>query len=315
MRAEWFLPVLEAELRYYLDLAAPAHRMLKAAVSGDPGLCDAWLDPQYRRVIVRRTHDSPFGPKIAHLPTCYCSYGRPRPEPTWCCLVLTRGKTAALTENLYGIAGWNDRYYPPSPLAALLAGGVLGAGLGYGGASLASGFLPGDWDKRKFRWLGFLLGGGLGTAPGAMETAKSLLIGQPVTDGAYMRSPKREEKSGHYLPYAPRYSTGPTIDSEAMLNTVWRSPMVSGRLSPKEQSLFAGALLGSRHIADSPLVTPVDMARLTAGMGIGYASGLVAGKVLGTLSGMPPNVQNTLARTGMYAGIVKAALPMIYGMR
>jgi hypothetical protein len=269
-------------------------------------------------VIVRRTHDSPFGTKIAHLSTCYFSFDRIQPEPTWCCLLLTRGKTAALTENLHAL---KDRYYPPSPFAALLAGGVLGAGLGYGGAALLSGLLPSDWDKKKLRRSGLLFGTGIGMTPGALETAKSLLIGQAITDGSHLKFPKREnsEKIGSWsqqgLPHAPNYSAGPTIDSETMLNTVWRSPMVSGRLSPREQSLFTGALLGSRQIADSHFVTPADMARLTAGMGIGYASGLVAGKVLGTLSGMPPKVQNTLAQTGMYAGIVKAALPMIFGMR
>lgn len=99
------------------------------------------------------------------------------------------------------------------------------------------------------------------------------------------------------------------------MNTVWRSPMVSGRLTPKEQSLFGAAMIGSQQIARSPMVTPADMARLTAGMGIGYASGLVAGKVLGSLSGMPPSAQKTLANAGMYAGVVKSVLPMIYGIR
>jgi len=52
---------------------------------------------------------------------------------------------------------------------------------------------------------------------------------------------------------------------------------------------------------------------LTAGMGVGYASGLVAGKVLGVLTGMPPDTQKTLADTGMYAGVVKSVLPMVFG--
>jgi hypothetical protein len=74
-------------------------------------------------------------------------------------------------------------------------------------------------------------------------------------------------------------------------------------------------MMGGQQISGSSYVTPSDMARLTAGMGVGYGSGLVAGKVLGTLTGMPPRVQNTLAQSGMYAGIVKAMVPMIYGLR
>lgn len=159
-----------------------------------------------------------------------------------------------------------------------------------------------------------MLGGALGAAPGTLETMKSLLIDQPVTDGSHMIS-NREKNAATYLPHSPRYSTGPVIDSDAMMNTVWKSPMVGGRLTPKEQTLFTGAMIGSQQIAKSPFVTPADMARLTAGMGIGYASGLVAGKVLGSLTGLPATAQKTLAETGMYAGVVKSVLPMIYGMR
>lgn len=197
----------------------------------------------------------------------------------------------------------------------MLASGILGAGLGYGGAALASGLLPKTWDKRKFRRTGTLAGAALGAAPGTLETLKSLLIGQSPMDGKHMKLPKDSEKAAEYLPHAPRYSSGPRIDAEAMMNTVWRSPMVGGKLTPKEQTLFTGAMAGSQQIAKSPYVTPADMARLTAGMGVGYASGLVAGKVLGALTGLPPSAQKTLANTGMYAGVVKAVLPMIYGMK
>jgi hypothetical protein len=196
----------------------------------------------------------------------------------------------------------------------MLASGVLGAGLGYGGASLLSHFLPNHWDQGKFRRTGLLLGGAAGAAPGAVETLKSLLISQPMTDGSHMNREPLEKKS-EYLPHSPRYSSGPVIDSEAMLRTVWKSPMLAKQLTPKEQSLFTGAMTSVQQISRSPYVTPVDMARLTAGMGTGYASGLVVGKVLGTLTGMPAGTQKLLADTGMYAGVVKSVLPMIFGGR
>jgi len=310
MNFDLFQKCLLDEITYYVDKASPYVHVAKQAAADDPAIHDIRLDPAADRIYVRRTHGSPFGGKIAGADTFYVEKNRLNPDPAWCGLVLS--KNASVPENVQGAADWKDRCYPPSPLAAMLATGILGAGLGYGGAAIASGLLPGNWDKRKFRRSGLLLGGALGAAPGALETLKSLMIGQPITDGSHLRPPKTAET---YLPHAPRYSTGPTIDADAMLQTIWRSPMVSGRLTPKEQSLFTGAILGAQQIARSPYVTPADMARLTAGMGVGYASGLVAGKVLGALTGMPPNVQNTLARTGMVAGIVKAALPMIYGMR
>jgi len=313
MNPDQFATCFSNEIAYYVEKGIPCLSAAKTAAANDPAILDIWLDPASDQVFVRRTHDSPFGTKIAGYETFYLPASQAAPDPFWCGLVLS--KNASLRENLQGITGWNDRFYPPSPLAAMIATGVLGAGLGYGGASLASGLLPGDWDKRKFRRSGLLFGAGLGALPGTIETMKSLLIGQPLTDGSHMQRKKSGAFDARDLPHSPRYGSGPVIDSDAMLHTVWRSPMVSGSLTPKEQSLFTGAMLGARQIARSPLVTPADMARLTAGMGIGYASGLVAGKVLGTLTGMPPNLQNTLARTGMVAGIVKATLPMIFGTK
>ena len=285
------------EIDFHVEHGKPYLREAKLAAAHDPTILDIRLDTGGDRLMIRREHDS-------------------RPDPTWCALVLTR-KSASLAETVQGLAGWNDRFYPPSPLASLLASGILGAGLGYAGATLASGLLPGRWDKKKFRRTGLLLGGMAGAAPGALETFKSLLIGQPVTDGSHMQHKNSNPKTGAledgYLPRTPKYSPGPVIDSEAMLHTIWRSPMVSGQLTPKERSLMTGVLSSTRQIADSPYLTPADMARLTAGMGVGYASGLVAGKVLGVLTGMPPDTQKTLADTGMYAGVVKSVLPMVFG--
>ena len=313
MTPEQITQYLLNEIDNYVEQGRPYVQDAKAASANDPAIHDIWLDATHRRIVVRRTHASPFGVKIAGLETLYQSEEFPV-DQTWCGLVFTT-KTASLRENLFGLAGWNDRFYPPSPLAAMLASGILGAGLGYGGAAILSKFLPGHWDKSKFRRTGLLLGGAAGAAPGAIETAKSLLIQQPVTDGSHMTHRDHIEKSGEYLPHSPRYSTGPVIDSEAMLRTVWKSPMVGQQLTPKEQSLFTGVMTSAQQISKSPYITPVDVARLTAGMGTGYASGLVVGKVLGTLTGMPTGTQKLLADTGMYAGVVKSVLPMIFGGR
>jgi len=303
------------EIRFYVERGKPCIRAAKLAAEHDPTIQGIWLETAGNRLFAQREHDESGLPKIAGWEVVSLT-GSSRPDPAWCALVLTR-KSASLPETIQGLTGWNDRFYPPSPLASLLASGILGAGLGYGGATLASGLLPGNWDKKKFRRMGLLLGGMAGAAPGALETFKSLLIGQPVTDASHTirknTSPKTGALHDSDLPRTPRYSTGPVIDSDALLHTIWRSPMVSGQLTHKERSLMTGVLSGAKQIADSPYLTPADMARLTAGMGVGYASGLVAGKALGTLTGMPPDTQKTLANTGMYAGIVKSILPMVFG--
>jgi hypothetical protein len=62
----------------------------------------------------------------------------------------------------------------PSPLAASLTGGVLGAGLGYGAGALAEKLLPENWERGKLRRTLALLGGGIGASPGALWGAFSL---------------------------------------------------------------------------------------------------------------------------------------------
>ena len=59
-------------------------------------------------------------------------------------------------------------------------------------------------------------------------------------------------------------------------------------------------------------VTPAQMGHLAASMGAGYVSGMLVGKALGALTGMPEETQERLAQTGMYAGIVKALLPKLF---
>jgi hypothetical protein len=213
-----------------------------------------------------------------------------------------------LPEKAKSLLGWDNRYYTTSPVAAMLATGVLGAGLGYGGAALMSQFLPKGWDRRRFRRGGALLGGAIGAAPGALETFNSWLIQQPLLDGSHMNLKKRTE------PAAPvKEAAMPRISGEELMRMTFQHPLVSNQLTPGQQALMGGAVRGATAISGSPFFTPRDMARLTAGMGSGYVTGLVAGRVLGALAGLPVSAQNTLSRTGMYAGCLKAVLPLIYG--
>jgi hypothetical protein len=55
------------------------------------------------------------------------------------------------------------------------------------------------------------------------------------------------------------------------------------------------------------------MGNMALGMGTGYATGALVGKALGVVTGMSPSTQNLLARTGMYAGLVKSVVPKLFG--
>jgi hypothetical protein len=50
-------------------------------------------------------------------------------------------------------------------------------------------------------------------------------------------------------------------------------------------------------------------------MGSGYATGLIAGRVLSALTGMPESAQTTLANTGMLAGALKSVIPLLFNAR
>jgi hypothetical protein len=185
--------------------------------------------------------------------------------------------------------------------------------VGYGAASLASLFLPNTWNKKKLRRSGLLFGGLAGATPGALELARSFLLGQSPWDGSFMTEDFQERKTRLKKDASFTATNNSTMDSQRMLQAVWTNPYVSQDLSHKEKMLLTGAVNSAGLISQSPFVTPKDMARLTAGMGSGYVGGLVAGKVLGTLVGLPQPHQNALAKAGVFAGVVKSTLPLIYG--
>jgi hypothetical protein len=191
---------------------------------------------------------------------------------------------------------------------------------------LASLLLPNNWDKKKFKRSGLLLGAAAGAAPGALEAFKSFSVNQPLLDGSHMRLPKEpvaepaEEPNkeaafpGGYVPPMP-YMPGPLINGDELMRMVWKQPDIRDRLSPGERSLITGAVGGAQQIAGSSEFSPGSLGRLTRSMGTGYASGLIAGKVLGTVLGMPEDVQKDFARVGLQAGAIRATLPIIFGTK
>ena len=362
---------LLSQIDYYVRSAAGRVAPAKTAQRNDRSVQDVWFDPAEDSIILRR--QTPAESVAAKIKTAGINTAIPT---HWCGLALADGieyfqsaraladammgvapKTAAANnpttaQKAYSMLGWDDRYYPTNPLAAMLATGILGAGVGYGGASLIAPFLPNvgkeEWNRKRFRRSGALLGVLAGALPGAVGAGKSLLIGQSPLDGSHMKSEKpalrrladtlglkrysnapdnavfsyiapladqRLKKWGDYSPLPlQRYSGMPQISGDELMRMTWKHPAVSNQMTPGQQALLSGAVHGAVQMAGSSFFTPRDMARLTAGMGSGYGLGLVAGRVLGTLTGLPKPAQDTLANTGMYAGALKAVLPIIYGM-
>ena len=332
MNYDAFTSGLLSQIDHYIQSAVKHIKFAKTAQANDKDVRDAWYDPAAGSVIIRHTSAEKLGNIAPQIKTAAAD----SPIPNhWCGLALAHRleyfqpakeladkmmgfrKTAedTLSSKVKSLLGWDDRYYPTNPVAAMLTTGALGAGLGYGGASLASYFLPDTWDKKKFRRGGALLGGGLAATPGAAEVFKSWLIGQPLLNGDHMKRSYRQHRDK--LPETKEsslpYSMEPRISGEDLMRMTWQHPLVSKQMAPGQKALLSGAVRGATHVSGSPFFTPSDMARLTAGMGSGYGLGLIAGRVLGAVTGLTRPAQNTLANTGALAGALKATLPLIYG--
>lgn len=80
----------------------------------------------------------------------------------------------------------------PSPVAAMLTSGLIGAGLGWGGGKLLGKLLPNGYGDNLGR-TGAVLGAALGATPGLAWGGTNKLIGRPFNDPALLDSPPGAE--------------------------------------------------------------------------------------------------------------------------
>lgn len=219
----------------------------------------------------------------------------------------------------------------PYPMASTLTSGLLGAGLGYGAGWLGEQLMPERWERGRLRKTLGLAGLGGGALFGAMPGFANLASGRNFNDNSalnvkykappeYPDVPKAgadkfaslqlaECKAAGFDTFAE--GTGPVIDVDALGRTLWStaSPQTAGVTMG-----LVGAAAGMPGGVSTPgFVTPLQMGALAAHMGAGYVSGAIVGNVLGALTGLPDDAQKMLKRTGLYAGIVRAVVPKMFG--
>ena len=226
----------------------------------------------------------------------------------------------------------------PGPLSAMLVGGMAGAGLGYGAGYLGEKILPDRWEKGRLRRTLALMGGAAGTSLPAAYMGLNLAAGMPVNHagiGSGYKPPARPDT--WKPPTIPRlgpdadfwkgaeeikkaFNTGvgyiPAIDVNELNQVIWRDPRVAGRLDPGMQAATTGLITGAAHLPgrrQTQFITPMDIGRVAAGMGTGYGSGLLVGRALGAMMGMPQPVQDRLKQTGMWAGVIANIIPKAFG--
>ena len=241
-------------------------------------------------------------------------------------------------------SGMADTYGGATPLASMLAGGLLSAGAGYAGGRLSEHFL-GDrvLQRGKLSRNLALLGGALGALPGlylgtanyrqnpdaglvSAYTRPNALMGvkdaaDATEDFSYAEA---EEDLLAELGDAVEFDealdkaasdTGamflPQIPVDQFNRAVWQDPLTP----PPIRAATAGLTSTAATLLGAPVISPFDVARLGISMGTGLASGLAVGRILGGLAGLTPGAQSELQRAGVWAGALTAIVPRVFGAR
>lgn len=215
---------------------------------------------------------------------------------------------------------WKDDRFPgipqhPSSLGQMLVLGGLGSLGGYYAGKMIDRVVPNDAVKASRA--GAVLGGLAGMSPGL---ASAVLLGQqnktappgsklrPVWTDSFWQT---KESSFGLDPYASL-----AINVNNFQNMVWNDPAYRDmpiHLRAAASGLVQGAAnLPGKH-RNSSFVTPMDIARVSVGMGSGLASGWLVGKTFGALFGTGKKTQKLLQNTGMGIGALKTVVPLAYG--
>ncbi|TMJ00886.1 MAG: hypothetical protein E6G97_18295 [Alphaproteobacteria bacterium] len=216
-----------------------------------------------------------------------------------------------------------------NPMAASLLGGLAGAGMGYAGGAAVEQLGGGHLQKKRLRRALAALGGAVGASPGAYWGWHSLAQQGPPgwlppDDSLVKLAQALRELLPDVRPreaFCKKSDTGALFEGQGLQaaipvdgfnNVVWsaQDPFTPPSLRSAAAGLIQTASLSR---GGSPVVTPYDIARLGVGMGSGLASGWVAGRVLGALAGLSPEAQQGLQRAGMWAGVLRAVVPPVYG--
>jgi len=218
----------------------------------------------------------------------------------------------------------------PSPLAATLSGGLVGAGLGYGAGWLGEKLLPDRWQKGRLKKTLAALGGGLGAAPGAIGMLMHNNQGLSILDPGPLNAIDKEgcDLSEQYLNAADGFCKKAfggfqedrdplAVNLNRMGQVLWDSGAPPQTTAATMNTLYAASRMPDPY-AQPGQVTPRQTGLLgqmmgAAGGGIkGYAVGYGVGKTLGLLTGMSPSDQNMLANSGAALGIVNTLIPRMF---
>jgi hypothetical protein len=216
----------------------------------------------------------------------------------------------------------------PSPLAAMLTSGLLGAGLGYSLGHVARHVLPEGYGRNLAR-SGAVLGGLAGALPGAVWAGVNRASGHGVTEGWPLRPPAGSEPGpGDLLADVPlpepaaiyaksafdTFGSDPgalRVNIDAVGRTLWDSGA-----SPALAATTMGSLYAAQQLPDPAAVpgsvTGNQLGQLALQAGGHYVQGFAVGKLLNLVAGTPlapPQIGAGAAALGL----LSAAVPQLFG--
>ena len=239
------------------------------------------------------------------------------------------------------------------PVAAMVASGLVGAGLGYGTGWLGEQIIPDRFKqhgtlRKNLALAGGLAGLGIGAVPGLINKHD----GRDFNDPTLFSGDSDDTVDGGLMPEAllgsnfkraaasiskQAYSVFPGGDNPAgsTMGSAYQryTPVVrldelgevmsSSRADAKLTAMTMGAVYGANQFGDpnavDGAVTPHQMGLFGQAMGAaggglkGYATGFLVGKGLGLLTGLPQAEQNNLRNAGAVLGVVGSLVPCLFG--
>lgn len=227
----------------------------------------------------------------------------------------------------------------PSPVAAMLTSGLLGAGLGWGAGRLAHALLPSRFGKKLSR-TGAIAGALLGAAPGAAWGAMNYGAGLPFNDPSALDIPREALPEnvnfdlGHEIhptsplklaedqikqafgeafgqPYEPKAPSPLDVNIDSVGRTLWDTGASPQLASTTMSALYAAQQMPSPS-SQPGWATGDQLGRLAASTAGDYMKGLLVGAALNAVVGTPYKA-TTFGMGNAALGIIGAAIPKLFG--
>lgn len=240
----------------------------------------------------------------------------------------------------------------PSPIAAMLTTGLLGAGLGWAGGKVAEKLLPRKFGENLPR-TGLIAGGLLGAAPGAIWGGANASIDKPFNDPSLLSAPANSEpmfggagldgmnsadqtpgigKTGFDLasvPLGQRYLRAIKLASETFGSTQPHDPSLldvninhlgqtlwSAGASPAMAASTMGAMYAAQQLPDPQSrpgwATGRQLGQLAENAAGDYVRGAMVGAALNTIIGTPLSAHGYGVGNAALS-LIGAVVPKLFG--